>query len=38
MVVRFNDGFAIEPGRSVRVSGRDEDAFEIEPPDEQEDA
>jgi ABC-type Fe3+/spermidine/putrescine transport system ATPase subunit len=31
-VVRTNDGSRIEPGTRVQVAWRDEDAYEIEPP------
>jgi hypothetical protein len=31
-VVRPNDGSTVEPGTRVHVHWRDEDAYEIEPP------
>jgi putative spermidine/putrescine transport system ATP-binding protein len=35
-VVRANDGPAVEPGACVHVGWRDEDAYELQPPDDQE--
>ena len=35
-LVRSNDGSTLDPGTRVRVAWRDEDVFEIQPP-EQED-